>query len=564
VKYNIAFIDPFGMPYRGDTLQYRGLGGAESAVIYMATELADFGHDVTVFNNDKSNYFNRVQYAPLQEVEQYYNFDVVVVLRSIYPFIPKENIGVKERYNRNIKLPDFSKIIETATYKVLWRHDTYCDGDELIPNLDIDKVFTLSDWHTEHTSSKLKINNIWQTRNGYTHFYVDTKNKDPDLFVYNAAAYKGLSELISNVWPRVKAAIPHAKLIIIGGYYNGLQDANYAAIKSYRNDLHMEDLNISFTGIITPEEVAKVVAKSTYMIYPCIFPETFGISTLEAIAYQTIPITINIGALQTTAIDECSFKLDGYDAEEFAQFVINIYGSNMDKKIKACRQVWDRDTWEVVSLEWNEHFINRLQEKKPMKKLKSILIAVPTAVRIECETFKAIYELKIPKGYRADFRYFWCYLIDQGRNTIANYAIQNNYDYLFAIDADIEVPSDALEKMLSYDKDFICGMYRMRRPEEVIEIYDTGYRLLPPTLLKTMDGLLQVGGCGFGCVLVKTKVLEAIGYPQFEYHQAYRFDQVFSEDNDFCRKATNKGFKLYCDTSIRCRHKGTVMWEIAK
>lgn len=194
--------------------------------------------------------------------------------------------------------------------------------------------------------------------------------------------------------------------------------------------------------------------------------------------------------------------------------------------------------------------------------MKRILIAVPTAVRIECETFKSIYDLEIPEGYETEFEFFWCYMIDQGRNQIAARAIQGGFDYLLAVDSDIILPKDALVKMLEHDKDLVAGMYRMRRPEQVVEIYDTNYWQYPQQQLLESTELLEIGGCGFGCVLVKTYVLAAVGYPQFKYHQAWRFSDTFSEDNDFCKKARDKGFRLWCDPTIRCGHKGTTVWEI--
>jgi hypothetical protein len=36
----IAIIDVIGLPYDGDTLKKRGLGGSESALILLAKELA--------------------------------------------------------------------------------------------------------------------------------------------------------------------------------------------------------------------------------------------------------------------------------------------------------------------------------------------------------------------------------------------------------------------------------------------------------------------------------------------------------------------------------------------
>jgi glycosyltransferase involved in cell wall biosynthesis len=562
----IAFVDPFGLPYDGQTLETKGLGGAESSVIYMSRELAKQGHDVVVYNNCDTKecmpgVYEGVTYNPIRLVESGKNFDIVIVLRTVLPFINSMDKHTQSELCRNTDLLNYSSIMNTAKVRILWKHDTYVQGDELIKVLDsIDYVFTLSPWHTKHTIEKLFVQpeRIIETRNGYQPYNGSIYAKDPDQFVFNAAAYKGLKVLLQEIWPRVLKHIPTAKLIVIGGYYEGLDDPLYNELKS------KYEKEVTFTGVIPPDEVAGILSESAYLIYPCTFPETFGISTLEALAYGVIPIVRKIGALSTTAENPSTYFYDGElttnkDFDAFTDLVIEAYKNGVYPSLDIKFHMWRE-----VAKEWSLYFSRLINPKKEpkMEKNKRILIAVPTAVRIECETFKSIYDLEIPEGYEVDFNFFWCYMIDQGRNEIANYAIGNGYDYLLAIDSDIEVPKDALKKMLSHDKDLVCGMYRMRRPQEVIELYDTNYHLIPPQVLKSINGLIEIGGCGFGCVLVKTSVLAHVGYPQFFYHQAFRFDQTFSEDNDFCQKARNKGHKLYCDTTIRCRHKGTVMWEI--
>ena len=48
---SICILDVIGIPFDATTVDKRGLGGSESAIIYMARELAKLGFDVTVFNN---------------------------------------------------------------------------------------------------------------------------------------------------------------------------------------------------------------------------------------------------------------------------------------------------------------------------------------------------------------------------------------------------------------------------------------------------------------------------------------------------------------------------------
>jgi len=192
--------------------------------------------------------------------------------------------------------------------------------------------------------------------------------------------------------------------------------------------------------------------------------------------------------------------------------------------------------------------------------MKKILIAIPTARYIEADTFKSIYDLEIPEGYETTFQYFYGYRVDQVRNLICDWVVRG-YDYLFSVDHDITFPPDTLKKLLTHDVDLVAGVYRQRLEPQAIEIYDLNQQRMTIEQIYGQP-LVPIGGCGFGCVLVKKEVIAGIGYPQFEYHPALDHGNTISEDTDFCKKAMNKGFKLWCDPSILCGHIGSTTMHV--
>lgn len=194
--------------------------------------------------------------------------------------------------------------------------------------------------------------------------------------------------------------------------------------------------------------------------------------------------------------------------------------------------------------------------------MKKILIAIPTARYIEADTFKSIYDLEVPEGYETTFQYFYGYRVDQVRNLIADWVVRD-FDYLFSVDHDITFPPDTLKKLLAHDQDLVSGVYRQRLEPQQLEIYEPwGGRMSAEDLYSKNWRLIGIGGCGFGCVLVKKEVLEGVGYPQFEYHPALDHGNTISEDTDFCKKAIVKGFKLWCDPSVRCGHIGSTTMHV--
>ena len=190
---------------------------------------------------------------------------------------------------------------------------------------------------------------------------------------------------------------------------------------------------------------------------------------------------------------------------------------------------------------------------------KKILIAIPTARNIEPDTFKSIYDLDVPDGYTTEFQFFYGYNIDQVRNLIADWVVKG-YDYLFSVDSDIAFAPDTLKKLLAHDKDMVTGLYIQRKPgQHILEVYEHnqtgGVANIPYGKIAGM-GLVEIASCGFGCVLVKAAVMRAIEYPHFKYHSAIDHKNTISEDVDFCKKALAKGFKIWADTTIHCRHIG--------
>jgi len=383
----IAFIDTLGLTYDGSTLNKRGLGGSESAVIRMAEELAHIGFDVTVYNDCTSDdsrpgIYKSVMYVPVGTANSFEEqYDVCIVSRSVRPYL--ENWGV----------------CVTAKHKVLWMHDTFCEGDDQIEHLInqglLNEIFTLSDWHTGYVTHcnhgfrrnfDILKNHIFMTRNGIGNMnpgWIDVREKDPNLFVFNASVTKGMIPLVKQIWPEVKRRIPDAKLTIIGGYYKFREAAGPDQQQKDWSELSLQHgKDINFTGVITQQEISNILRKASYMVYPAGFPETFGISTLEALAHNVPLITCLFGALEETAIDIASWKIQ-YPVEPnwalpwlnqdsqvsiFVDTVINAYNNKYlhQQKMYACNQVKDICTWDTVALQWKQHLYKKLGEFLPI------------------------------------------------------------------------------------------------------------------------------------------------------------------------------------------------------
>ena len=154
----------------------------------------------------------------------------------------------------------------------------------------------------------------------------------------------------------------------------------------------------------------------------------------------------------------------------------------------------------------------------------------------------------------------------KSRNILREKVLRENYDYFLNLDQDIIPPKDIIEKMLKHSKKILTGVYfvynnqysnqesRYLIPTIWVsdqEITKNGFdgasvKVLPPKETE-IDQIKRIVSCGSGCLLIHRSILEEI---------EFRYDQFFPyfDDNWFCRDAFYKGFEIYADLSIKCKH----------
>lgn len=152
-------------------------------------------------------------------------------------------------------------------------------------------------------------------------------------------------------------------------------------------------------------------------------------------------------------------------------------------------------------------------------------------------------------------------LIYTSRNDLATQAIQIDADYVMWFDSDMVFKPDTMVRMLDTmqknDIDILTGLYFRRVPPYSPVLFDKlemrGEACLWSEYKTIPEGLFEVGGCGFGCVLMKTDVF---------FDVQSRFGNMFApiantgEDLAFCWRARNCGYKIICDPSVICGHVG--------
>ncbi len=164
------------------------------------------------------------------------------------------------------------------------------------------------------------------------------------------------------------------------------------------------------------------------------------------------------------------------------------------------------------------------------------------------------------------------------RNKILDYAILNNYEYVLMMDSDVIPPKEILRSLVECDKDIVSGLYfgefsisgkikelpvawKLFSEEEFNEM--KRLKIAPEYAKRREDirrhitdeeansgALTEVFICSPGCMLLSRKVFEKIRYDFLEKGDGI----LYGDDIAFLEMARKHGFKIWCNTKVKCRH----------
>lgn len=151
-------------------------------------------------------------------------------------------------------------------------------------------------------------------------------------------------------------------------------------------------------------------------------------------------------------------------------------------------------------------------------------------------------------------------LIYDARNQLAAQALKAEADYILWLDSDMIVPPDVIPRMIKHmedGKDFVSGIYFRRRAPFAPVLYSridreghADFNDYPE------DTVFEIAGAGFGCCMTRVSMLEDIALNFKDWFTPFN---NYGEDLSFCLRALECGYKLYCDSTIKCGHVGTVV-----
>lgn len=156
-------------------------------------------------------------------------------------------------------------------------------------------------------------------------------------------------------------------------------------------------------------------------------------------------------------------------------------------------------------------------------------------------------------------------LVYDARDTIAQTAVKEGYDYVLYADSDMVFTADDVKKLLAHDVGIVSGLYVTRHGEDKNVIYKDvitrrRFPYRPPKLIEdnTRTGFGRVAACGFGFCLIKTEVIKSM---LKRYKSLFEPKWAVGEDIAFCLRARRCGFDVFADRDVKLGHIGESVFE---
>lgn len=189
---------------------------------------------------------------------------------------------------------------------------------------------------------------------------------------------------------------------------------------------------------------------------------------------------------------------------------------------------------------------------KPQYRKPHVMFGLPTREMVHTDWALSLVGVAVRSCFMVEFSTAnprSCY-VQTNRNDVVEAALQQQCDFIFWWDPDIEAPADSLLRLLAHDKDIVGGTYiRRSEPYGLMGKATSHVGALP------LEGLIEMDFLPGGFLLTKTSVYRKMEPPWFwlTHHPNGRVD--LGDDSYFFDKAKKAGFRAFMDPSITAQLK---------
>ncbi|MEI7990646.1 MAG: glycosyltransferase family 4 protein, partial [Chloroflexota bacterium] len=293
----ICFLHPGGMLFNMDTPFQQALGGTESALVYLAIQIAELGHQVTLLSNTAQSGFLRgvtnLNYKQNTNAAFFHreSFDLVVVINAC-------------RMSNDFKsiLPAHSKLAVWITLDA--------DQPPVQPLLqstirnEWDFFILISEYQRARFVNylHLPLEKCVILRNAISPNFENLFSSVEELaaakyaqgaprLAYTSTPFRGL-EILMDLYPEFEHQFPAARLQVYSNM--NVYQITDAQQEPWLLELYERCRNargVDYIGSIPQPELARALRSVSILAYPCTFAETSCIAVMEAMASGCLVVT---------------------------------------------------------------------------------------------------------------------------------------------------------------------------------------------------------------------------------------------------------------------------------
>ncbi|MBN2127077.1 MAG: hypothetical protein JW703_01645 [Candidatus Diapherotrites archaeon] len=206
---------------------------------------------------------------------------------------------------------------------------------------------------------------------------------------------------------------------------------------------------------------------------------------------------------------------------------------------------------------------------------KTLFVVMPCGKQVEWMCFHDL--MKCIPGIVTNFNHGFLTVsspyIVENRNKIARELISIEektpgvlIDYVLWLDSDMIFSFEQIKQLLNHldsGKEIVSGLYFNKKNNELFPIAfkknGEGYESIK---LNDSKELIEVDSVGFGFIAMKMDVIRKLNEefkPRIFDNRYLNDGSLVGEDQVFCERAIEKGFKIYLDPKIELKHiKGVI------
>lgn len=200
--------------------------------------------------------------------------------------------------------------------------------------------------------------------------------------------------------------------------------------------------------------------------------------------------------------------------------------------------------------------------------MANVLIATPTMGSVRSEYLESLLRLD-KSAHNVQFSSIANTMVYEARNQLVLHALEKKSDYILFIDSDMVFEPYMLNKLVS-DAEYkgaslVTGITFTRSfPVQPTFLFilrwqsSTKHRVAPYYDYPT-DALFRIEGCGMAACLVRVDAITRAA----EVFDESPFTPLpgLSEDYSFCWRLRQMGETMYCDSSVKVGHVGTMIYD---